>query len=235
MKIQSVTRKNKFLYGDFLKNEQATTLVIFLSGFSGSKELPLFKTVSSKFFKKGFSTLQLNFCTDSDDTYKKSDALKTTDMSFSVYVKELKNVIDSLHYSELVFIGHSFGAIISMIFLNKYKKYAKNARLVLWDPTLLPCEKKDIDMDKDLLKMINKTLYTELIHTDSVKLFRSLHKKSCIIAAKNSADKDARKYALHTKNGVITKLHVIKNTNHCFDGIKAQKELVEETLHFIKQ
>ncbi|KKR45114.1 MAG: hypothetical protein UT81_C0021G0019 [Parcubacteria group bacterium GW2011_GWA2_40_14] len=234
MKIQAITKKDKFLYGDFLKNKKAKTLVVFLSGLSGSRELPLFKSISTEFLKKGFSTVRFNFCTDSDDTYKKSDAFKTIDMSFSVYIKELKNIVDSLNYSKIVLIGHSFGAIIAMLFLKKYKKYAKNIKLVLWDPSRLPWPKKYVDMEKNLLKIMSKTLYNEVIRANSVKIFKSLNQKSCIISAKDGGDKDAKKYASQTKNRGATKLYVIKNTGHCFEGAKAQKELVEKTLSFIQ-
>jgi len=75
IKILSKKLKGKFIYGDSVENKKADTIIVLMSGFSGSKDLPLFKTVSSEFFKKGFSTLRFNFCNDIDDKYKKTDAL----------------------------------------------------------------------------------------------------------------------------------------------------------------
>ena len=50
-KVQPVIVLNKV---DLLENKKTTTLAVFLSGFSGSKELPLFKSASLEFFKNGF-------------------------------------------------------------------------------------------------------------------------------------------------------------------------------------
>jgi len=50
IKIKSKSKKGKYIYGKFTRNKKATILVIFLSGFSGSKELPLFKKASKFIF-----------------------------------------------------------------------------------------------------------------------------------------------------------------------------------------
>jgi len=50
IKIKLKNKKGKYIYGKFTRNKKATILVIFLSGFSGSKELPLFKKASKFIF-----------------------------------------------------------------------------------------------------------------------------------------------------------------------------------------
>ncbi|MFA5933702.1 MAG: alpha/beta hydrolase [Candidatus Paceibacterota bacterium] len=249
MKIKSKKIKNKFIYGDLLENKKANTLVIFLSGFSGSRELPLFKDASAIFLKNNFSTLKFNFCGDSDDKKQEFDALNLEEMSFSVYIEELKNIVDFFDskYSRIVLIGHSFGAVVSILFLHKYKKYKKNTSLVLWDPSLLPWKKEwmleDFILTADKKNycekvsgsIINKVFYKELITINTVNVFSSLNKKTCIIAAKNSADKDAKKYFSKIKNKKTSELFIIKNTDHFFKGKKAKKELFEKTMNFLNE
>jgi predicted alpha/beta-fold hydrolase len=238
IRIKSKTKKGRFIYGDFLKNKNANITVIFLSGFSGSKEFPLFKRASNIFLKNGFNVVRLNFCSDSGDSYKKNNVLKLEEMSFLVYTTELKNIIDIFNKkcSKIALVGHSFGAIISIMFLNKYRKYLKNTELVLWDPSLLPWKKKLLDQEFDHSsgfyhrkggnELLNKTFYEECATTNIIKIFHSLNKKAYVIAAKNSADKDALRYDF--------KPMIIKNTNHFFDGEKAQKELFGKTVSFLK-
>ena len=91
IKIKSKTKKGKFIYGNFLKNKDAGMTIILLSGFSGSREFLLFKHASDFFLKNGYNTIRFNFCSDPDDSSQKTDALKLEQMSFSVYMKELKN------------------------------------------------------------------------------------------------------------------------------------------------
>ncbi|KKS27015.1 MAG: hypothetical protein UU88_C0013G0013 [Parcubacteria group bacterium GW2011_GWC1_42_11] len=246
-KISSKKIKKKFIYGDFVENKKATTLVVFLSGLSGSRELPFLKVASSEFFKYGFSTVRFNFCNDSDDKHQKDDALTLEELSFSVYVTELKNILDSVgkKYSKIVLVGHSFGAPVAILFLSKYKKYANNTELVLWDPTILPWKKQwmeeDFVFDKDkglyfgkhTKEVINKVFYGECIRVDTVSILHMLNRNACIIAAKNSADKDAMKYFSKVHKKKTSVLHIIEKTDHYFKGIKAQKELFKTTLNFL--
>jgi alpha/beta superfamily hydrolase len=236
MKIESKKFKGKFIYGDFLENERATKLAIFMSGFSGSKNLPLFKTTSDQFFKKDFSVVRFNFCNDDGDSDPKIDAPEIKDMSFSVYIAELKNIIDKLGggYSRITLIGHSFGAVISILFLAKYKKYTNNIDLVLWDPTLLPWDKKGAEEDlKNGEIEVNTTFLQELTSIDSVNIFGLLNKNICIIAAENTTDEDAENYFLKTPNKNLSELHIIKEANHFFDGEEVQRQLIAKTLGFL--
>ncbi|MCX6701693.1 MAG: hypothetical protein NTX96_00670 [Candidatus Zambryskibacteria bacterium] len=249
IKIKSKYKKDKYIYETFLKNKKAKSLVIFSSGLSGSKELPLFKNASKKFLKDGFSILRFNFCRDNDDKLQKIDTLKPEELSLSVYIAELKNIMDvfSKKYPNIVLIGHSFGAVVFILFLDKYKKYKKNTKLILWDPTLLPWKKKIMEMDflfntkkqlyygKNTNEVMNKTFYNECIHIkNTTNTLKMLNKEVCIIAAENGASKDAKKYYSKIKNKKNSKLFIIKKTGHRFDEEKAQKELFDRTIEFLK-
>lgn len=248
IKIKSKKLKRKFIYGDFLENKSATTLVVFLSGFSGGMGFSLFKNASVNFFKNRFSTVELNFCNDNDVKHQKIDAPTLEQMSFSVYITELKNILDFFgkKYSKVVLIGHSFGAVVSILFLSKYKKYAKNTELVLWEPSLLPWKKEWMEQDfifdakkrlyigKNGREVMNKLFYRECIDIkNTANLLQLLKKRACIITAENGAHKDAKKYFSKVQGEKSSKFFIIKGTGHLFEGRKAQKELFEKTIAFL--
>lgn len=248
-KIKSKKFKDKFIHGDFLENKSATELVIFLGGFSGGARSPLFKNTSVIFAKNGFSVVGFNFCNDCDSKHCKVNNLRPEDMSFSVYLEELKNIVDSFgkKYSKIVFVGHSFGAIILILFLSKYKKYTKNTELVLWDPSLLPWKREWMEMDfvfdikkklyfgKNGKEVMNKEFYKECISIkNTADTLQALKKKVCIVAAKNGAHKEARKYFLKIHRKKYSMFFVIKGAGHMFAEKHAQKELLNKTISFLK-
>ena len=244
IKIESKKIPDRFLYGKFFTKKSNSILTIFLSGLSGGRDLPLFVNATEIFMKSGFDVLRLNFC---NEDIQQRNALDIKDLDLSFYSIELRNVIEKLpkKYPHVVFVGHSFGAIISILFLLNNKKYLKNAELVLWDQSRLPWSKKAmnkvfaIDGEKTFKNQgdkiaINEKFYKELCDVDSVGMFRSLHKNACIITAEGGTDTDAKKYYRATPDKAKSKWHILKKTNHLFSGKKAQKELFEKTLKFIK-
>ncbi|MCR4328928.1 MAG: alpha/beta hydrolase [Candidatus Roizmanbacteria bacterium] len=228
IKIQS---KNQPLIAELSEVKNATGLVIFLSGLTGSRDLPLLKTASTYFCKNNLSTLRVNLCTMA--------TLK--DMTFKIYAERLRDVFVHFDkkYPKIILVGHSFGAIIAIIFLSVYPKYLKKTELIFWDPSLLPWEREWMEEDFSLNKktglyrdihtkeIINKTFYEACIKTDSAVLSHSLPIKPFVVAAENSADKDAKKYS--------SKVVVLGSTDHCFSDKKAQKRLFEESIDFLRK
>jgi alpha/beta superfamily hydrolase len=247
MKIKSKIYNNKFIYGDLLEHNNSQPTIFLLSGFSGGRYLSLFKIASNYFFNHNFNVLKFNFCTDPDDSEQMEDALVLKDMTFSVYLSELKNIIDEVinQNQKIILIGHSFGSVISILFLDKYKKYKKQTELILWDQSHLPWNKKEMENDfkfdarqkiyneKNGELSFNKIFFKELITIDTLKFFQSLNKKTCIVAAQNSADQDAQKYFDKIGNKKGSELHIINETDHLFETKKSQKELFQITLDFI--
>ncbi len=248
VKIKSKKIKNRFIYGELLENKKSNFLAIFLSGFSGSKELPLFKQSSRFFFKKGYSVLRFNFCNDSDDKKQMTSAIKLEEMNFSIYTEELKNILDTLgkNYSHFLMVGHSFGAAIFVTFLSKYKKYRKNSELVLWDPSLLPWKRKwmeedfSFDKNKNLYRskrskeFMNKTFYNECINIkNTVGIFRALNKESLIVAATKIGKKNAGKYLQKQHNKKGSKMIIIDGASHSFGEKRHQIKLFNETFEFL--
>lgn len=245
IKIKSKIKKGKYIHGILLKNRKSKTLVIFMSGFSGGRDSKLFKNASNVFLKKDFDTLQFNFFQEKG----RGNALRPEELSFSFYVSELKNIIDYFkkEYLEIILVGHSFGTIISILFLTEYNKYTKNIKLVFWEPTLLPWKEQYMKEDfifntktkiyygKNTSEIMNKTFYQECVNTKSTDImFGLLGKDALIIAAKNSAGADAKKYFLKIKDKNKSRLFILNNTNHFFDGKKSQKELFSETINYLK-
>lgn len=250
IKIKSKKIKGKFLHCDFQENKSAENLVVLLSGLSGSKNLPLFGAASLDFFKKGFSTLRINFCNDPDDKHRVADAPDIRDINFAFYSVEMKSVLDFFQkkYTNIVIVGHSFGAPVSIVFLSTYKSYATRTRLILWDPSLLPFDRKAMDgafMFDSVQKLyiekegkrpyaFNKNFYKELsrdIHTGEI--LQNLNMEVCIIGAMKGAGQDAKKYFSNLKNKKISRLTLIASANHMFDGKRVQKELFEKTFEFL--
>lgn len=247
-KIKSKKLKGKIIYGDFLENKKGTVLIIFLSGLAGGRESRLLKNSSKWFFKKGFSTFTLNLCDTTVEKFKHS--LKLEDMRLTTYLTGLKETMDFFQkkYPTIILVGHSFGAVISILFLEKYKKYSENTKLVLWDPSILsqiaPWIKGYFRFDFHTKKYygkgggekiaINVNFYNDLLSTkDSPEIFQLLNHKACIIGAEKGAKENAKEYfkVLRDKKGFY--YHIIKATGHLFGTKKAQKELFNTTLKFL--
>ncbi len=248
MKIKSATKKGSLLYADLSQPTKGNSqLLIPMSGFSGGLDFELFKCIKEKFPDDHTDTLTINFC-DEENKKDYPHTMKTEDYSLGIYSRELKNIIDLFikKYSNIVLIGHSFGAIIGIKFLTKYPKYQKKINLVIWDPSLLPWgiktteENFAFDKKNKLYKFnfadfyINKKFYKELAKFDSVKYFGKIKTPTLIVAAENSADKDSKKYLSHSLDKKNSKLVILKNTDHFFTGSKTRKILLKETADFIK-
>ena len=167
-----------------------------------------------------------------------------------MYLTGLKETMDFFRkkYPTTILIGHSFGAVISILFLEKYPKYALNTKLILWDPSILsqiaPWIKGYFRFDSHTKKYygkgggkkiaININFYNDLLSAkDSPDIFQSLKHKACIIGAEKGAKENAKEYfkVLRDKKGF--RFHTIRATGHLFGTKKAQKELFDTTREFI--
>jgi len=240
IKIESKTKKGRFISGHYLKESQAERIMILMSGFDGGMNSPLIINSTLFFNKLKNNTFRFNFC-------DKNKGLRLSDLTFSNYILELKNIIDYFYkkHEKISLIGHSFGAVLAIMFLNKYKSYSRKIDLILWEPTMLPWKRKWMEEDyifdskinlyhnKYQKEIINKKLYEECVKTDTRKLISNINLPVCIIVAKNSADMDARKYFLKLKNKKMSQLVIVDNTDHSFSDKKSQKFLFNSTQNFL--
>jgi len=247
IKIPSVTNRNKTILGTLEESKVGGDLIIFISGLTGSQELPLFLNASEYFKGKDLSTLRFNFCSDLLEKNKKTASLKMEEMSFEVYIKELKNIIDflSLKYSRITLLGHSFGAVVVVLFLSRFKSYLKKLNFIFWEPALLPWKrgwmeedfifnsKKKLYYSKNGEEVISPRFYEECIKAKPTdKTFKSFKKGTLVIVARGSADKDGKKYISGLPN---SKFLVLDNTDHWFSQSKVREKLFKETFSFLKR
>ena len=204
-----VFTKNRII--DYELTHRSDTLAVFMSGLDGDMESPLLKKASKEFSKRGYSTIRFNFFTNEMKKF-----------SFKVYLQTLRELLMSLKYQRYVFVGHSFGAIISILFLNKFKSYKNKSELIIWEPSLLPWKKEGLEDD---FPGLNKTFTRELTTINTAKIFKSLKKKSCLIASSDSSGSYIRKYG---------EAFIIKKGGHLLLDPKVQKQLFAQTFDFLK-
>ncbi len=226
----------------------APTLCIFLSGFSGSMNLPLFIEASDFFNEKKIDTLRVHFCHEPYDDTPHENEFSLEDFSFEKYNCELSSAINTVSdkYNKVIYIGHSFGAIIFMNYLaslDSNNKYL-NSTFVMWEPSELPWETELLQtiyeydnnsqkyIDKEDGQSINKTFFEELQNINSVSTSKSIQIPTYIICAKGSQDAAGKRYK-DAINKNIVDLHIIKDTDHLFSEEDKKKELFNLTLRYI--
>ena len=247
MKISIELKNKKKIFGEFLRCENADEVVVFLTWFSGGGDTSLLISASKKFFLARKSTFRFNFYGT------ESSSLKLKDVDFNLYLLSLKQIVDyfSENNKKIVLVGHSFGAIISILFLKKYPEYKKNTKLVLWDPAILPFTKEMVDnlfifnkvkklycmktgKTNNLKIEINEKMYKDLYMTENtVDVFSSLNIDACIVGAEKGAYKNAEEYFSKTIHKKTAKFFIINKTGHLFGNRLAKKELFSKTIDFL--
>ncbi|OHA79940.1 MAG: hypothetical protein A2747_01830 [Candidatus Yonathbacteria bacterium RIFCSPHIGHO2_01_FULL_44_41] len=242
--------KNKFVYFDLYEKKGSDVLLVIMSGISGGKDSFLVK-MGTQFFKKNdFDILRINFC--NDDIFNKSDCFKMGDLSVDLYLKSLYQCIQSSNkkYREVVIIGHSFSAVISILFYKKYSKLIKFKKLILWDPSVpsqivdsiksnfIFDEAKNVYKTKDtkykfLISFSRKFLNDLEKYDDIDRILKTLTVDKLYIGAEKGARDNTRYYFDNSTEK--KRLKIIKNTGHMFGTSAAKKELFTSTLKFISQ
>ncbi len=242
-KIPSKKIKGKYIYFSLKKVKNSNTLMVFMTGLSGGMTFPLFQNAEEYFSQLQYSVLRFNFCREENDERHPKNEIELNKYHFNLYTTELHNLLEKVpaKFDKIVFMGHSFGAIITLLFLEKFPKYKKVSRCVFWEPSNLPWSKKvmknvyDFDEDTGLYKdresaeSINPTFFKEVTTVNSINLFKKIWIDACIICASGSQDKFGKKYFSNTKNKSKSLYHVIENTDHSFGGNKVQNELFKVT------
>ncbi len=242
-KIPSKKIKGKYIYYNLSITKNSNTLMVFMTGLSGGMTFPLFENAEKYFSQFQCSILRFNFCREENDEQHPKNEIELNKYHFRLYTVELKNLLETVSdkFEKIVFVGHSFGAIITLLFLDKYPKFKKKSKCILWEPSNLPWSKRvmngvyDLDkntglyVDKESSESINSTFFKEVTTVNSINLFKKIGIDACIICASGSQDKIGKKYFSNTKNKFKSSYHIIENTDHSFDGNKAQNELFRVT------
>lgn len=151
---------------NFLNNERESKLYIIISGLSGGKDESLVKDLSSALIKSG-SVLNIQFC---NDPYYKDEKLEEVDkLTFEYCFKRLDREIKyatknhKRNFNEIIFVGHSFSALISIYYLYRNFKKKKNMlyKLTLLDKSssvdilkFMKTDQKDVTLNKRLIKYL---------------------------------------------------------------------------------
>lgn len=247
MKIKIKGTKGEIITGDYLEKDESNTVIVFLSGLTGGRTSRLVSDSSLFFFKNGFSTFSFDFFNPT------SKSVLQLNFSIYDYLGILKGIINFFNnkYSRIVLVGHSFGAVISILFLNKYRS-CLNMEIILWDPSILSQITNWIsgyfkyDTNKRLYYGIgggkriiaNDIFYSSLLDfKDSTYILELLNPKTCIIGAEKGASENAKQYfsKLHGKNKTSSYFSIIKRAGHLFGSKIAQKELFKKTLYFLNK
>ncbi|HAV11028.1 MAG TPA: hypothetical protein DCX32_00555 [Candidatus Moranbacteria bacterium] len=107
------------------ENENPRGLVFVMHGLSGCKDQSHIKAFASAFSEKGFAVIRF----DTTNTLGESDG-DLIDATLTNYYEDLEDVIrwsesQSWHQEPFVLVGHSLGAISSILFAEKYPEKVK--------------------------------------------------------------------------------------------------------------
>lgn len=151
---------------NFLNNEKEKRLYIIISGLSGGKDEGLVKDLSSALIKSG-SILNIQFC--NDPLYKEEMLEEVDKLTFEYCFKRLDREIKyatknhKRNFNEIIFVGHSFSALISIYYLYRNFKKKKNMlyKLTLLDKSssvdilkFMKTDQKDITLSNRLIKYL---------------------------------------------------------------------------------
>ena len=107
---------------DFYSNKSSNTLFVLLSGITGGKDELLIKYLEGALKSRG-SVLRVQFA--NDPTYHSDTLPDITKMSFehcfSCMDRAFEIASGTKHYSNIIFVAHSFSAVIATYYLGLHK------------------------------------------------------------------------------------------------------------------
>lgn len=234
--IKVSLKNKKYIYG-ILRGSLKNPLVIFVHGFTGSKNEHQFFNGARFFEKNGFATFRF-------DLYSwKENARKLEECTLSLHGQDLDIVVEYFRnkgVKKTFVVGHSFGGVT--VLLSKKKGF--NAA-VLWDPSDNPAAVTFSEYVKELDKYyvtydtsygftIGKLMYEENKNLKPFKLIAALNVPvKVIVAGLGILVKGGEKYFQAAKEPKA--LAVIPNATHCFDEEGTEEKLFQETLDWINK
>ncbi len=236
--------KEKIIYN--YANNNKDTLIVAESGISGSIDSSLVRSATTH-LKRGGDILSIQYCSDMDFDNKNYFQMK--DLTLAEYKNIFEQVYSEINgkkYKKIIYIGHSFQALVSLYILNKGKEEIKSKlNLILWDPStsqnIVESVQKYFDKigdsyQADKVGKVYKTIFSkriiqELKDFDSIKHFKSIKKSTLMICAENAGVHISEVY-LGNKS---TQYTIIKNSGHMFGATKCRRELLKVTREYIER
>lgn len=234
-KVQIPTEDNYIIYGTLNWQEsQLKKLIIFVHGFSESKDSHQFFNAAKFFPKYGFATFRFNL-------YDNRDGGRVLhECSIKTHSSDVDRVLDYFQnkYDEVYLVGHSLGGPSILYSSQKVKA------IVLWDPSIVLNKKSQSDwrfdenrklytLRSDKETFVSKQMYDEHINTGE-KMLEEMVVQTKIICAGDGGLKDRWEKVVN-KIPVDHEFVTIENASHCFDEEGKEEELFDETLQYVKK
>ena len=163
--------------------------------------------------------------------------------SLHVMAKDLNEALQNAGTDKkFVILTHSFAAIPTLLMLSTHN--VPTAGLVLIDPSLLPVQKTDLDAmfsnhDGDYItnespfSVVSKTLYDQILTTDSLSLAKDSITPMLIIGAEHGAKEEAKKY--EQAAGASAEFICIEGADHLFSNKSQLTSVAGAVSDFIKR
>lgn len=207
--------------------------IVLIPGLFGDVNEPLLRNAKKFFKRKGYTVSEL-------DPYDKN---KSATVSIADFLENMhKCFVDLVSQGCAVTpIGHSFGALLLLLYLQKEKKPVHFEQVILWDPALIPVPESSIHAIFETHKgqyylkdesgniRIAKVFYDE-ITSGSVGTMKMLQKHQASIYF---AEQGAYVHTYATYKKLVPKnvvFFVIKDADHIFSSKAVQNELFSQTL-----
>ena len=234
--------KEKTIYK--YSNNNKDILIIIESGISGGYECALVRSATD-YFKREGDILAIQYCNDIDFNIK--DHISMKDLNLNRYKDTFEKIyskIEGKKYKKIIYIGHSFQALIAMYILEKTKEELKNKMsIILWDPSTPQNIVESVEKYFDKIgntyqadkvgEFYTTILSTRLIQNikdfNFIKYFKSIKKEVLMICAENAGVHISEVY-LDKK---YIKYVIIKNSGHNFGNTKCRRELLKVTRDYI--
>lgn len=232
--IRIATGDNHFIYGNLAGGKsRSRKLVIFCHGFTGNRNEHIFFNGAKFFSENGYDTFRFDFYNDQ----KKARHFEET--SISQHGSDITAVVNHFKkkYDKIYLVGHSFGGT-SLLFANHESIVA----MVFWDASYVVSRdeksffktKNPPTIDFGIRVIVGKRFTRELFDfPDCGALIAAVHVPVKFIGAGRGNFTDSKKYYDHANQP--KSLSKIAAADHCFNTLKSEAKLLEETLDWLRK
>ena len=240
-RVNIKTPDNHIIYGVLnTSRKQSNTLAVFVHGLTGRPNQHTFYNAAGLFPKKGVDVFRFSLYTEKKGGRNMSKCTITT------HARDLDKVISYFRkkYKKIAVIGHSLGSPTIL-----KSDFSKVDNIVLWDPSCAfsdnPITLKKVKINgrevyvrgRGIEFLLNPKMLKEWVWFDGKNELNLISKISIplkiITAGKGILIKGGREYYKHA--GGPKKFVIIKGAGHSFDEEGVEKELLQETLQWIKK
>ena len=232
------THDDKDIYGSLVKSQKKSNkLIIFVHGFTGTKDEHIFFNGAEFFSSKGFDTYRFNLYAGEGKNIRHFH-----DTKISLHGKDITTVSEYFRkdYNKIYIVGHSYGGT-SLLFVDQ----AVADGFIFWDASYIDPKKdstEDMKYNNDLGKyildygieiLVGKAFVDELkSFPDCGELIKKIHKPVLLITAGRKGNSKAGiKYYEFANNP--KELINIETADHNFNDLNDEKILFKRTYDWL--